>query len=294
MPLRPMKGSQNIGSPNKNRKPFNAPCIRLCAVAKNNRMRSLLRRYRYYVSKRYSTIAGTLTYFFIMSLAPFLLWLSLLAGNIDWSTILDAQIFEGISPFLNAVRQSAESAAGSAGIVLLLTSLYSSTNFFFHLRRSGEIIYGSRKQKGGLALRIASIALILGSIAFIVFLGIISLAWGWLMGALVPQPVTVLLSVIFGAVVFFLTAVFLNMLACPYKLKFSEAFSGSILTTLLWIISTVGFAVYLRFATPEKLYGAIASVIIFLLWCYLMMCCLVVGMIDNGLYKTSRVYKKRF
>ena len=38
----------------------------------------------------------------------------------------------------------------------------------------------------------------------------------------------------------------------------------------------------MRFANPERLYGRIASVIVFLLWCYLMMNSFVIGVIYNG------------
>ena len=42
------------------------------------------------------------------------------------------------------------------------------------------------------------------------------------------------------------------------------------------------------FASPEKLYGKIASLIVFLLWCYVMMCCFVIGMINNRRHVRNR------
>ena len=56
---------------------------------------------------------------------------------------------------------------------------------------------------------------------------------------------------------------------------------GVFLTVTLWIIFAVGFSFYLKFANPQRLYGAIAAVIVFLLWCYLMVNSLVIGIIYN-------------
>ena len=41
------------------------------------------------------------------------------------------------------------------------------------------------------------------------------------------------------------------------------------------------FSVYLSFGNKEKLYGALALVIVFLLWLYWLMICFVAGVIFN-------------
>ena len=85
---------------------------------------------KFYSDKKFSTIAGTLVYFLLMSIAPFTLWLTLVFGNIDAERFLSHEIFDSVSPVLRYMKQSAESAVSGAGIIFLLTSLYSSTNFF--------------------------------------------------------------------------------------------------------------------------------------------------------------------
>ncbi len=113
--------------------------------AENNYMRKIIEIFKYYSDRRFSTIAGTLVYFLLMSITPFILWLTLILGNVDinFERILSHELFESISPLLRYLKEAAESAAKGAGIILLATTLYSSTNFFYHLRRSGEIIYNS-------------------------------------------------------------------------------------------------------------------------------------------------------
>lgn len=255
---------------------------------------------KYYTDKRFSTIAGTLVYFFLMSITPFMLWLTLVLGNIDVSRFLNHRLLEGASPILRYLKSSAESAADGAGvsdtggisIIFLATSLYSSTNFFYHLRRSGEIIYEASDTKSGLRLRLMSVGLICAAIILIALVAAVSVIGTAFTEKFLPVWLSNSISLIFITALMFGTAVILNIFACPQKLKLANAAVGSLLTTALWLIIGAGFGVYLKFASPEKLYGKIASLIVFLLWCYVMMCCFVVGMINNGKFATARNYKK--
>ena len=125
----------------------------------------VVKTYRYYSDKRFTTVAGTLVYFFLMSLAPFLFWLTMFFGEVDLSQLSRYPIFDAVLPILTDLQQAAGGATGGAGIILIVTTLYSSTNFFYHLRRSGEIIYGVKFKKGGIKLRFASLGLIGGTLA---------------------------------------------------------------------------------------------------------------------------------
>ena len=247
---------------------------------------------KFYSDKRFSTIAGTLVYFLLMSIAPFTLWLTLVFGNVDAERILSHELFDSVSPVLRYMKQSAESAVGGAGIIFLVTTLYSSTNFFYHLRRSGEIIYGSKRIKEGLKLRLVSLLLIAATITLVAITAAISVVGTNLLNLFLPDLVSEIISLIFITALAFVVAMILNLVACPYKLKISEVLTGSLLTTVLWLVFAVGFGVYTSFANPERLYGKIAALIIFLLWCYVMMSCFVIGMIKNGSLMPRKVQVK--
>ena len=83
-------------------------------------------------------------------------------------------------------------------------------------------------------------------------------------------------------------ALMLNLFACPVKTDLCGVLSGSLLTVLLWLVFASGFTLYTKYADPSKLYGAAAAIIVFLLWCYLMINSLVVGMIYNSLFIVKR------
>jgi membrane protein len=231
-----------------------------------------------------------------MSITPFLLWLSLLAGrgSLPLGSLTNLAVFDGIRPFLSYIRQSAESAAKGASFIFLAVTLWSSTNFLYHLRRSGEIIYDSKRSKGGLRLRLLSAALIvLVLFAFVVLAGIFLVAESIPDTSAYKTLVNALLTALSMLVAIFL-CVGLNLFLCPYKMKFYEVIPGSLLTVLWWILFSFGFSIYLRFATPERLYGRIASAFVFLLWCYFMMNGFVVGALYNAKFKTRRTHKELF
>ncbi len=257
-------------------------------------MNKIINLYKYFSDKRFSTIAGTLVYFLLMSIAPFTLWLTLVCGNLDIERFLSHELFDAVSPILRQLKASAESAASGAGIIFLLTTLYSSTNFFYHLRRSGEIIYNSARVKGGLRLRLASLLLIFSVFLVMAVLAAVSVTGSWVLERILPFYVADIITYCVITATAFTVALILNIFACPYKLKASEALPGSLLTTALWLIFVLGFNIYTSFADPEKLYGKIAALIIFLLWCYIMMSSFVIGIIYNGMFKSKREYKKLF
>ena len=256
-------------------------------------MRNAVNLFKYFSDKRFSTIAGTLVYFLLMSIAPFSLWLTLVFGNVSINVerIMSHELFENVSPFLHYLKSSAEGAASGAGIILLVTTLYSSTNFFYHLRRSGEIIYNSSRVKGGIKLRLVSLLLIFITFLLIAVLAVITFVGSWLLDKFMPYYFSDIRTYTFLIAIAFTVVLVLNLFTSPYKLKAEEAVPGSLLTTALWIVFIIGFAVYMQYANPEKLYGRIASLFVFLLWSYVMMSGFVVGIIYNSSFKTKREYK---
>lgn len=217
-----------------------------------------------------------------MSLAPFLFWLTMFLGKVDLDKLASIALFEAILPILKELQAAAGGATGSAGIVLIATTLYSSTNFFYHLRRSGEIIYDSKFKKSGIRLRLASLGLIAATILLIAGAVAAVVAGERVLRVFVNAWVAEFIIYAAALTMIVFVAALLNLFICPYKITLKEVITGSLLTVLLWLVCGGGFVVYLRFADPVRLYGRIASIIVFLLWCYLMMNSFVIGVIYNG------------
>lgn len=239
--------------------------------------------FSYLSSKKYSTLAGTMAFFLVMSVVPFLFWLTLLFGklNIDITQLFELEIFEEVRDLLLYLRDAAQSATVGASAVLLVTTLYSSTNLFYHMRRSGEIIYDCRRKKGSVVLRLSALGLI-----FLIMLLLLSGFGVFLLGndilrRIFPSFIAQMgIYVLFGVFSFALVLL-LNLYICPYRLSVKNAIWGSLLTVLLGGFASFGFSVYTQFSSIEKLYGAAVLIILFLLWLYLLMLCFVIGVVLN-------------
>ena len=263
----------------------------IAAIAYNNFMKSLLQdafkkvrgTFSYLSAKKYTTLAGTMAFFLVMSVVPFLFWLTLIFGklNIDYTQLLELEIFIEFKSILLYFRDSAQNATAGASVVLLATTLYSSTNLFYHMRRSGEIIYDSTRKKGGWLIRLSAVVFIF--IVMILFLAGVTLflLGNSLLSRLFPSFVAqVSVYALFGVFMFGLLLL-LNLYICPYRIGVKNAVWGSLLTLLLGGIASFGFTVYVNFGSMEKLYGAAVFLILFLLWLYLLMICFVIGVILN-------------
>ena len=74
----------------------------------------------------------------------------------------------------------------------------------------------------------------------------------------------------------------LNAYVCPYKTRVREIIKGTCFTVAAWSVALAGFAVFLRFGNTGRLYGAISTLIVFLLWLYVLMVCFVAGAAFNS------------
>lgn len=250
--------------------------------------------YAFLADNKYTTIAGTLVFFLVLSLVPLLFFLTLIfGGRISAEQLFDLELFDWAKGLIGYLDTHASDAGTGAGILFLATTFWSATGFFYHLRRSGEIICGIERGKSGWKLRLSAVAFALIAILFIALAGGVVIGANlltrslpsWLSWMIVYTVVTV-----FG----FFGAWILNSYACPYRVTPAETAAGSAMTALSWLVAAVLFRVYLYFSNPAKLYGALSAVVVFLLFLYWLMICFTSGMIYNFQRIVRKVRKKRY
>ena len=265
-----------------------------------NAARGVRAVFSYLSSKKYTTLAGTMAFFLVMSVVPFLFWLTLLFGklHIDYGPILELEIFADFKEIFFYFRDAAENATAGASVVLLATTLYSSSNLFYHMRRSGEIIYECGREKAALVVRLSALVLIfVVMLLLLVGVCLFLLGTAFLHRILPSFAAQIAVYALFGAIVFALL-VLLNLYICPYRVGVGDVVWGSLLTLLLGGAASFGFSVYARFTTIEKLYGAAVFLILFLLWLYVLMTCFVIGVVLNCYLlekdKKQKIVHKKF
>ncbi len=256
-----------------------------------NAYRYAKEKYRLLTTKRYTTLAGTLVFFLIMSIMPLSFWLTLIIGRLPISTenLLSLSVFKSVEKVLTFVQQEALNATTGASVVLVITTLYSATNLFYQIRRSGEIIYDFHEERLGLRLRLGALVLLIivmaGAVAFLLVFALGSFLISRLLSSAWERVADYALLIALA----FLLVLLLNMYICPYKEKAKSFLTGTILTVVAWAIAVAGFSLYLRVGNLSRLYGALSTVIVFLLWLYVLMICFIVGVIFNS----EKILKKQ-
>lgn len=234
--------------------------------------------------KKYTTFAGTLVFFFIMSVVPLSFWLTLLIGKLPIETerVFSLGVFQSVKNVFLYVQKEAKNATSSVSVLLLVTTLYSSTNLFYQMRRSGELIYGYTRQRSGLRVRLGALALTF-IVMFLCIVFFVLLAFGSLVfaGMLSPLWEKIADYVLLIALSFCLVLL-LNAYVCPYKRPLKTFIKGTLLTVSAWVFAVTGFAIYLQISNLTKLYGALSAIIVFLLWLYVLMLCFIAGIIFNS------------
>ncbi len=249
--------------------------------------------------KKYTTIAGTLVFFLIMSIMPLAFWLTLIIGKLPVKTeqILDLPVFSSVRNVLYYVQEEARTATAGASVILIFTTLYSATNLFYQMRRSGEIIYDFHTEKQGLKLRLGALLLLVvvmaGTVTFLLIFAVGSLLFSRLLS---PVWEKVADYALLEALAFLLVWI-LNTYICPYKEKLRNFLPGTLITVGAWTVAIVGFSIYLQISNVSRLYGALSTIIVFLLWLYVLMICFIAGVIFNSekilLKRNKKVRKKR-
>lgn len=241
-------------------------------------------KYKLLTLKKYTTIAGTLVFFLIMSIVPLSFLLTLLVGKlpIDVEEVLSLPVFESVQNILLYVKREAENATASVSVILILTTLYSSTTLFYQMRKSGEIIYDYTPAKHGVRLRVGALVLlliVLGTVlAFLLLYALGSL----LFAKFLPEPFQKFANYVLLFLLSFFLVLLLNVYICPYEEKMRRFLPGAFATMIAWIGAIVGFSVYIKIGNLGRLYGALSTIIVFLLWLYVLMICFIAGVIFNS------------
>ena len=243
--------------------------------------------------KRYTTLAGTLVFFLIMSIVPLSFWLTLFIGRLPINTdeILSLPVFDAVKDMLFYVRKEAEKATTSVSVLLLVTTAYSVTNLFYQIRRSGEIIYEYDRARKGLRLRVGAFVLMWIVMLVVIVFVLLFAVGSFLFSRLLSEFFARLAQYGLLFALSFALVLLLNVYICPYKRPIKNFLKGTFVTLGGWMAAIVGFSMYLKISNMDRLYGALSVIIVFLLWLYLLMLGFIAGVIFNS--ETNRPKRKR-
>ncbi len=241
-------------------------------------------------------IAGGVTYAVLLALFPGLAALVSLYGlafdtaQIEkqvaaLSGVLPAQTQELLSQELHSLVESSGGALGFAAIVALLLAIWSASRGMSGLITAINIAYEEKERRSFVKFNLIALGLTVGLVAG----GVIAIA---------VLPAAVQLLAVGSATKWLLLLVqwpLLNILvmgglAVLYRFgpdrdkpQWRWVSPGAIAATVLWIIGSVGFTVYVaNFNSYDKTYGSLGGVVILLTWLYLSALMVLLGAVINA------------
>ena len=188
-----------------------------------------------------------------------------------------------ISTQLRDIASSSSSALGWGLLASLAGALFSASGGVQNLIKAVNIAYDEEETRGFLKLRGLALLLTLGAIVFIVVsVGLIAVLPVVLESTGLGGAATIGVQVLrwVGLVAFVLLALAIVYRYAPDRdnPKFRWVGLGSIVATLMWVIGSLAFSLYVsNFGSYGKTYGALAGVVVLLLWLWLTSLIILVG-----------------
>jgi membrane protein len=193
-----------------------------------------------------------------------------------------------MSQQLHSLVQASNGALGFAAIIALLLALWSASRGMSGMITAINIAYEEKERRGFFKLNLMAIGLTLGLLAGgIVAISLVAIlpaavqllavgaATKWLL-LLVQWPLLIVLVMLGLAVLY-------RFGPSRDKPQWRWVSPGAGAATLLWIVASVGFTVYVaNFNSYDKTYGSLGGVIILLTWLYLSALTVLLGAAINA------------
>jgi membrane protein len=186
-----------------------------------------------------------------------------------------------LSQQIGQITSSAGGALGVATVVGILTALWSASSGMKALVTGVNLAYDETETRTFVKLRGLSILLTLGAMLLLTVAGATIAGF-----PPIADNLPVALQWVVSILRFVVLAVLLILgLAALYryapnrdKPKWTWVSWGSVVATVLWILASIGFSIYVNsFGNYNKTYGALAGIIILMFWLYLTAVIVLVG-----------------
>lgn len=253
--------------------------------------------------------AAALTYYGILSIFPAIVVMTAVVGLIGASAT--EPLIENIQQMapgparevlVNVIGelQSSSSMAGPLAILGLLVALWAASGYIGAFMRAANAIYEIEEGRPlwktlplRVALTVAMIAMLAAAGIGVVVTGTIAERVGRFLGIgstgvliwdVLKWPVLVVLISLAFALLYW---------AAPNVRQpgFRWLTPGSVLAILIWVIASLGFAVYVaNFGSYNKVYGSLAGAVVFLIWLWISNIAVLLGAeFDSELARAQRI-----
>ncbi|MGE0370729.1 MAG: YihY/virulence factor BrkB family protein [Gammaproteobacteria bacterium] len=243
-------------------------------------------------------VTGGVTYAVLLALFPGLAALVSLYGLVfdpsqveqqvsALSGVLPEQGQQVLSSQLHSLASTSTRALGFSAIFSLLVALWSASRGMSGMITALDIAYGQKDERSFIRFNLVAIALTLGllvgGISAIALVAILPAVIGYLdLGAAATWALLILEWPLLAGLVMLGLAVLYRYGPDRDEAQWQWVSAGAIAATVLWIISSIAFSIYVsNFASYDKTYGSLGGAIVLLTWLYLSVFVTLLGAVIN-------------
>ncbi|MEB7853677.1 YihY/virulence factor BrkB family protein [Staphylococcus equorum] len=251
-----------------------------------------------------SGLSAQLSYYFMLSLFPMLLFLLSIVPviGVEQSTIRD-MIKEHVPPdyarqVSSIIGDIMSNASGSILSVGLILALWSASNGMTAIMNSFNVAYDVEDSRNFIVSKLFSVLFTLAMI-IVLPIALILPTFGEQIGSLLFGPLGLgdqikwifnLVRVVLPLIIIFIAFMVLYTLAPNVKIKMKSVIPGAIFATIVFLGGSFLFGIYIsNFANYSKTYGSIASIIILMLWLYITGFIIIIGAEINAIIHQRKV-----
>lgn len=191
-------------------------------------------------------------------------------------TMLPGDVATLVGQQLDTVTSGSQGKKGLGLIVALLIALYGGSKAATSMMTALNVAYEVKDKRNFLVWTLTSFAIVVGGIV-LVFLGIATSAVVAFLGALIPWFPGVVLFAIRVATYLLLATIVITGASLlfrfgPYRphARLRWATPGTVTATLVWLLATTGFSIYVaNFGNYGATYGSLSAIIVALTWLWL-------------------------
>ena len=244
-------------------------------------------------------LSAQLAYFFLLSLFPLLIFLFTLLPFLPIPHENIMGIIKGIAPkeALALINKNLKTIMNnhSGGLLSfgIIGTIWSASNGINALVRAFNKSYDVKESRSFIVARGMSILLTFGMI-FVFLIALLLPVLGKGVGlflfsylGLTKQFLTIWGAIrwLVSALILFVVFTCLYWIAPNIKMRCKSAIPGAIFATLGWIITSLGFSLYVgHFANYTNTYGNIGAIIVLMTWLYLSAFIIIIGGEINAFY----------
>jgi membrane protein len=229
-------------------------------------------------------LAGSITYFFLMTLVPFCLLLVSIFGyiigeDIEFYNFLSARL---MSFFPKAASDIAEELAKiitykGIGIFTAFVYFYFSYQLYFALERSVNIVFGIKKKRRMLISVLHSLVFITSMILFVIvsfaatgFISVLEPITRYFPGLHLGGLTSLLIGIVIPFLLVFLSTSALYIVLPQKRIRLRNAARGGLFVAFSFEVVKQIFTFYVavQIAHLGSLYGSLTTVVVLLLWIF--------------------------